>query len=42
MKKFSVFFLAVVLSAGFAAADDEVICLSAGLEFGIGNVNKAD
>jgi len=39
MKRFLVFFLVLVLSAGFAAAQD--IGLTVGLEFGIVNVGKA-
>ena len=44
MKKFFAALLVLVLSASFAAAndDDEGIGLSAGLEFGIGNINKAN
>jgi hypothetical protein len=43
MKKFFAFLLIMALVASFAAADDdEGIGLSAGLEFGIGNVNKAN
>jgi len=42
MKKFFVFLLVLVLSASFAAAEDEGIGLSAGLEFGIENINKAN
>jgi len=38
MKKFPVFFLVLALVAGFAAADD--IGLTAGLEFGITDINK--
>lgn len=38
MKKFPVFFLVLALSAGFAVAED--IGLTAGLEFGITDVNK--
>ena len=38
MKKFPVFFLVFALTAGFAAAED--IGLTAGLEFGITDVNK--
>ena len=40
MKRFLVFFLVLVLGAGFAAAQD--IGLTVGLEFGLGNVGKAD
>jgi len=39
MKRFLVIFLVLVLGAGFAAAQD--IGLTVGLEFGLGNVNKA-
>jgi len=43
MKKFFVFLLILAMLASFAAADDdEGIGLSAGLEFGIGNINKAN
>ena len=45
MKKFFVAFLVLALSASFAVADDDAdegIGLSVGLEFGIGNINKAD
>ena len=42
MNKFFVFLFVLVLSASFAAAEDEGIGLSAGLEFGIENVNKAN
>jgi len=43
MKKFFVLLFVLALTAGFAAAeDDEGIGLSAGLEFGVGNVSKAD
>jgi len=43
MKKFFVALLVIALLASFAAADDnEGIGLSTGLEFGIGNVNKAN
>ena len=42
MQKFLVFFLLLFMAAGLAMADDEGIGLSVGLEFGIGNVNKAD
>jgi len=40
MKRFLVFFLVLVLGAGFAAAQD--IGLTVGLEFGLGNINKAN
>jgi len=40
VKKFFVFLCVLILSVGIAVADD--IGLTAGLEFGIGNVNKAD
>ena len=40
MKKFLFFFLVLILAAGFVAAQD--LGLTAGLEFGIGNVNKAN
>jgi len=39
MKRFLVFFLVLVLAAGFVAAQD--LGLTAGLEFGLGNVGKA-
>jgi len=39
MKRFLVFFLVLVLGAGFAAAQD--VGLTVGLEFGLGNVGKA-
>ena len=39
MKRFLFFFLVLVLTAGFTAAQD--VGLTVGLEFGIGNVNKA-
>jgi len=45
MKKFFVALLVLVLSASFAAANDDAdegIGLSVGLEFGIGNINKAN
>jgi len=44
MKKFFVAFFVFVLLASFAVADndDEGIGLSVGMEFGIGNVNKAN
>jgi len=45
VKKFFVAFLVLALSASFAVADDDAdegIGLSVGLEFGIGNINKAD
>jgi hypothetical protein len=42
MKKCFFLFLVLCVVAGFAAAEDEGIGLSAGLEFGIGNINKAN
>jgi opacity protein-like surface antigen len=45
MKKFFVALFALAMLASFAAADDDYdkgIGLSAGLEFGIGNINKAN
>jgi len=42
MKKLLFFLPVMVLAAGFAAAGDEGIGLSAGLEFGVENVNKAN
>ena len=42
MKKFFVFFLALSLPASFALAEDEGLGLSFGLEFGVGNMNKAN
>jgi len=46
MKKFFVFLIVLALSTSFAAGEDhegdEGIGLSVGLEFGIGNVNKAN
>jgi len=39
VRKFLVFFLVLILAAGFAAAQD--IGLTTGLEFGLGNINKA-
>jgi len=44
MKRFLVLFLVLAMAAGFAAAqeEEEGIGLTAGLEFGIGNINDAD
>jgi hypothetical protein len=42
MKKFLVSLLVLALSAGLAAAEEEGIGLTAGLEFGAWNVNKAN
>ena len=42
MKKCIFLFLVMCMSAGFAAAEDEGIGLSVGLEFGVENVNKAN
>jgi len=42
MKRFLIFFLVMAISASFAVAEDEGIGLSVGLEFGVGNVNKAN
>jgi len=42
MKKCIFIFLFACIAAGFAAAQDEGIGLSIGLEFGIGNINKAN
>jgi len=42
MKKNILLFLVLCMTAGFAAAEDEGIGLSVGLEFGIWNINKAD
>jgi len=42
MKKFLLFYFVLALFASFAAAEDEGIGLSVGLEFGIVNVTKAN
>jgi len=42
MKKLIVFILALGILASYAAADDEPIGISAGLEFGVSNVNEAN
>jgi hypothetical protein len=42
MKKITLLFLVLCVAAGFAAAEDEGIGLSAGLEFGVWNVSNAN
>jgi len=42
MKKITLLLLVLCVTAGFAAAEDEGTGLTAGLEFGIGNISKAN
>lgn len=42
MKRYILLFFVMCMAAGFAVADDEGIGLTVGLEFGIGNINKAN